>query len=175
MNAPTGTAAPTLTAATPAAVSKTYEQGIIAGLIGAATIAAWFLVVDAIQGRPLYTPTVLGTALFGGAGALDAPEHLPVSPEMALMFTWVHVLIFAMIGGIAARLLELAERDPNYGFGILLLLVVFEFGFLVVGMIFAEGVLLALAWPAILIGNVLAAAAMAGYFWRHHPNLTISP
>ena len=31
---------------------------------------------------------------------------------------------------------------------------------------FAEEVLRALAWPTILVGNVLAAGAMVGYFWR---------
>ena len=31
---------------------------------GAATIAIWFAVLDVVSGRPLYTPTVLGTALF---------------------------------------------------------------------------------------------------------------
>jgi hypothetical protein len=36
-------------------------------------------------------------------------------------------------------------------------------------------VLRALAWPAVLLGNLLAAAAMVGYFWRRHPNLTIRP
>lgn len=27
-----------------------YEEGIVAGLLGAATIAVWFLILDAIQG-----------------------------------------------------------------------------------------------------------------------------
>jgi len=36
-------------------------------------------------------------------------------------------------------------------------------------------VLHALTWPAILIGNLMAAAVMATYFWRRRPNLTIEP
>ena len=33
------------------------------------TIAVWFLLVDIVRGQPLYTPTVLGLALFqGGTG-----------------------------------------------------------------------------------------------------------
>jgi hypothetical protein len=168
MTAQTGTA--THPAITPHAeeMSRTYEEGIIAGLIGAAVIALWFFLLDALHGRPLYTPTVLGTALFG-----SARESNPF--EMAIMFTFVHVLVFAMLGGLAARLLALAERDANYGFGILLLFVVFEFGFVIAGMFFAEDVLASLSWPAILVGNLLAAAAMAVYFRRHHPNLLINP
>src|SRR5204863_4981813 len=50
--------------------TKLYQEGLIAGLVGAATVALWFLLVDTVQGRPLYTPTVLGSALFSrGAGA----------------------------------------------------------------------------------------------------------
>jgi hypothetical protein len=26
-------------------------------------------------------------------------------------------------------------------------------------------------WPAVLVGNLLAAAAMIAYFWRRHPDL----
>ena len=168
-------AAPALSGSHPAELSKIYEEGIVAGLIGAAMIVIWFLILDTIEGRPLYTPTVLGTALFHGSVGLAPPETLPVSFETALMFTWVHVLFFAMIGGAAARLLRLAEKEPNYGFGILLLFVVFMLGFIVIAMVLSEAVLRTLAWPAILIGNLLAAGAMAAYFRRRHPNLTIRP
>src|SRR2546428_12726625 len=71
-------------------VTRLYQEGLIAGLIGAATVALWFLIIDSIQGRPLYTPTVLGAALFhrGAAPWLDAGPNL----EMVLVFTWGHGL-----------------------------------------------------------------------------------
>jgi hypothetical protein len=56
-----------------------------------------------------------------------------------------------------------------------LLFAVFEFGFLVGAMLFAERLLHVMAWQEILVGNLLAAAAMGVYFWRRHPNLTIRP
>jgi hypothetical protein len=158
-----------------AEVSQLYLEGIIAGVIGAATIAIWFLVLDTVYGRPLYTPTVLGTALFRHGEGLAAPENLPISIEMTWMYTWVHGLAFCVIGGVASRLLALAERNSNLGFGILLLFVFFEFGFVATASVFAEPVLHALTWPAIIVGNLLAAASMAGYFWRRHPNLTVRP
>jgi len=171
----TDTTVPVVSAHSTEDLSKLYQEGIVAGFIGAAVIAVWFLVVDAFNGRPLYTPTVLGTALFKRGAGLDAPGSLAVNLDMVLMFTWVHGLIFIIIGGIASRLLGVAERNPNLGFGILLLFVVFEFGFVAVSMAFAEAVLQALAWQAILVGNLLAAASMAGYFWWRHPNLTVNP
>jgi hypothetical protein len=156
-------------------LSSVYGEGIVAGLLGAATVALWFLVVDTINGHPLYTPTVLGTAVFRGGAGLEHPETLPVSFEMVVLFTWVHALVFAAVGGIAARLLAFAEHTANVGFGIVLLFVIFEFGFVAVTMIFAEDVLRSLAWPAVLVGNLLAAAVMGAYFWRRHPNLNIEP
>src|SRR5204863_254585 len=120
----------------------------LAGVVGAAAIALWFLALDGVKGRPFYTPTVLGTALFRGGAGLQSPETLPIDFEMVLSFTWVHVLAFLIIGVGASRLLGIAERNPSFGFGIVLLFVVFEFGFLLVCMLFAEPVLRALTWPA---------------------------
>ncbi len=156
-------------------MERIYLEGIVAGLLGAATVALWFLALDGVAGRPLHTPTLLGTALFRGGMGLASPETVPVSLEMVVLYTWVHALVFCVIGGVAARLLAVAERQPNAGFGILLLFVVLAFGFLVVALIFAEPILQALTWPAILGGNLLAAVAMGVYFWRRHPDLEIFP
>ena len=156
-------------------VSQEYLEGIIAGVIGAATIAVWFLILDTIYGRPLYTPTVLGTALFRRGEGLASPENLPISLEMTWMYTWVHGLVFCVIGGIASKFLAMAEQNMHVGFGILLFFVFFEFGFIAVAFVFVQPILHSLAWPAILFGNLLAATTMALYFWRRHPNLTIGP
>ena len=152
-----------------------YQEGIIAGVCGATAIAVWFLLLDLIKGRPFYTPTVLGTALFRGGEGLAQPEALPIDFETVFLFTWVHFMVFAAVGGIVSRLLGTAERNANFGFGILLLFVFFEGGFVFASMTFAESLLQALAWPAILVGNLLAAVVMAVYFWQRHPNLRISP
>src|SRR5262245_9657691 len=118
-----------------------YEQGFVAGFLGAATIALWFLVVDLVNGRPLFTPSVLGTALFQGGSAVTNPEHVPVSFEMVVVFSWVHILVFIVLGLAASMLLQLAERNHNLGFGIVLLFVVFEFGFVAVTTLFAQPIL----------------------------------
>jgi hypothetical protein len=158
-----------------AAAAAVASEGIVAGLFGGAVIAVWFFILDVLAGRPLYTPTVLGTALFRGTEALGTPAALAVSGEMVLMFTWIHLLHFMIIGLGAAYLVAAAERNPNIGFGILLLFVFFEFAFVGACMLFAEPVLHALAWPAILVGNLLAAAAMAITLGRRHPHLRILP
>jgi hypothetical protein len=155
--------------------ARLFQEGIVAGVLAAVTVAVWFFVADIFQGRPFYTPTVLGTALFGRGAGLAPLENMPPSLEMVLMFTWVHGLAFAAIGGIVSRLLGMVERHPGVGFGILLLFVILEFGFTVAAMVFAAPILKALTWPAVLVANLLAAAAMAGYFRLRHPRLRVSP
>lgn len=154
--------------------ARLYQEGMIAGVIGAAAVALWFLLLDTAAGHPLYTPSVLGTALFRHS-ALASPETIPVSLEMVAMFTWVHVLVFAALGGVASRLLAMVEKNPSWGFGLLLLFVVFEFGFVAAASLLAAPVLRVIPWPSVLGANLLAAAAMTAYFWRRHPNLVVRP
>jgi hypothetical protein len=159
----------------PATDQKVYTDGLVAGLVAAVTLAIWFLIVDSLGGRPLYTPTVLGTALLRRGEGLATPELLPTSFEMILGFTWVHLLVFLLIGMGASRLLVMAERNPNVGFGVVLLFVFFESAYLCAAMLFAQPLLHALAWPTVVLGNLLAAAAMAGVLWHRHPALSIWP
>ena len=151
-----------------------WREAAVVGAIGAATIAAWFLALDFLHGRPLYTPTVLGTALVRGRG-LASPETPPVSVPMVLLFTFVHGVVFLALGAVGCGLVRLAEKNENYGFGLILFFVFLVCGFLFVTMLFAEDVLRVLAWPAILAGNVLAVVAMALYLKPRHPNVRMLP
>ena len=162
-------AAPTVDSA------RIYKEGFIAGVLGALAVAVWFLVLDMAHGRPFYTPTVLGTALFGRGVWPATLETMPASFEMVAMFTWVHVLTFAVLGVIAARVTAMAERNPSLGFGFVLLFVILEACFTVAAMILAAPVLQALTWPAILVANFLAAGVMVGYFWFRHPTMQMRP
>jgi hypothetical protein len=159
----------------PVDTTRVYQEGIIAGIVGAFTVALWFLILDVAHGRPFYTPTVLGTALFGRGVWPATLEALPASFEMVAMFTWVHLLAFAVIGVIVARLIAMAEQNPSLGFGFVLLFVILEACFTVAMMIVAAPVLRALTWSAILVANLLAAGAMAGYFWFRHRTMRMQP
>jgi hypothetical protein len=151
------------------------KAGLIAGTIGAVTLAVWFLIIDLIQGRPLFTPTILGAMFFEGGAGLGGTEPLPITLELVLGFTFLHWLVFAAVGGVAAWLLEVADRNPSLGFGILLLFILFEFGFFAIAGLFAEPVLQKLTWWTVLLGNLLAAGSMAGYFWRRYGYVVIRP
>lgn len=153
-------------------VQSLYQEGILAGLLAAAAVAIWFLIVDTVAGHPFYTPSLLGTVLFGRGAALDT---VTVSFSMVAMFTWVHGMVFAVLGGIASRLLAVVERNPSLGFGVLLLFVLLQSGFTVTAAFLAAPVFAALGWPSIFVANLLVAAVMGVYFRLRHPNLIVRP
>ena len=84
-------------------------EGIVAGLIGAAVVAVWFLIFDAISGQPFFTPSALGSALFLGVTDLDA-----VSIHMGAVvgYSAVHLAAFAVMGVVASAVLTQAEEVP---------------------------------------------------------------
>ncbi len=96
-------------------ISAQYRDGIVAGLIGAATISIWFLILDTLQGHPLFTPAVLGTALLHRGADPASLAGSPTPFEVVVFYTWVHGLVFCFLGGIAARLLALARGAAQRG------------------------------------------------------------
>ncbi len=65
----------------PSGSARRHLEGIAAGLIGAAAISRWFFLLDSLQGRPLYTPILLGTALLPRGAELAAPPAPSASFE----------------------------------------------------------------------------------------------
>src|ERR1700752_4187283 len=98
-----------------------YCDGLIAGIIGAASIAIWFLVRDTVSGLPFYAPTVLGAALFFRPEDLPSTEGVAVSLKLTLMYTWVHGLVFIVLGEIAAYFVLLPKKNPSLGLSIVAL------------------------------------------------------
>ena len=94
-----------------AELSQLLREGLIAGILGAATIAVWFLIVDSVHGQPFSTPSILGTALF--KDGVTTPDSLGIDLEVVFLFTWVHGLVFAAVGWLASWLLGIAERNPQ--------------------------------------------------------------
>ena len=155
--------------------TKLVQEGIMAGMCGAATITLWFLLLDMWAGHPLSIPNMLGTALFKGENGLMLSAHIELSLSIVGAFTAIHWLAFELIGALASLLLALAEQNPNLGFGVLLFFVLAIEGFVGGAMMFAEPVLHALAWQSVLVGHLVAAVAMGGYLWRRHAHMVIYP
>jgi hypothetical protein len=149
-------------------VRRILREGFVAGLIGAAAVAAWFLVVDTIAGRPFFTPAMLGGAVFWG---LRDPAQVSITFATVVGYTMVHVLAFCLVGMIAAFLAYEVELFPHSLFVVAVCFAVFEFGFYIALAVAAHPLLGALAWWAVAIGNTIAALGMGYYLWRAHPRL----
>ncbi|MEX2282833.1 MAG: hypothetical protein WEE89_10165 [Gemmatimonadota bacterium] len=59
---------------------STIREGILAGIIGAASVAIWFFILDAPQGRLLFTPAALGSGFLLGARGVDQVEITTTTP-----------------------------------------------------------------------------------------------
>jgi hypothetical protein len=147
---------------------RIVREALVAGLLGASAVAIWFLLVDAVQGRPLFTPAALGSALFFGARGADAVQITAIT---VLGYTGLHIAAFAVVGFIAAALVAAAEKQPPILLGIVLLFVAFEVLLLGLIAIIATWLLDALHWWTIVVANLIAAGAMGGYLLYEHPLL----
>jgi hypothetical protein len=140
--------------------SRYFREGVIAGLIGAALVAVWFLIYDAARGRPFRTPSLLGAATFEG---VTNPSAVPTAAHLVLPYTVLHGVVFAMIGVLIAYLIVTVQREPSRVLMLFIGLMCFEVSFLAVVTWLAHPVLDELAWWAILVGNALAAFGMLAY------------
>jgi hypothetical protein len=142
------------------------REGIIAGIIGATSVAVWFFIVDLVSGRLLFTPVTLGRALLSVLGPQrDAGMFVPVAA-----YTLFHYAVFIIIGIVVAYVLRAAETEPSVLVGLLILFVAFELGFYGLTALLSEGSLFgSVAWYQIGAANLVAALMMGRYLWRGHP------
>lgn len=147
---------------------RVLREGVMTGLIGAGIVAAWFLIFDLSRGEPLFTPGALGSALFFGASDMAA---IQITPLTVGGYTAAHVLAFVAAGMVASVVLTEAETKPPMLFGAFMLFIIFEAFFMGVMALVAEFLLGPLAWWTILVGNLVATAAMGAYLWKEHPQL----
>lgn len=144
-------------------------DGFIAGALGGFTVALWFLVLDILQGHPLHTPALLGTALLEGPAAAAGMEG--VHPDVVAIYSGIHMGAFAAFGIAVAWLIDQFRRRPILGYLMVFLFVFFEFGFYVFVLAFAQPLVEGLPAWEILVGNLAAALVMGAYFLVRNPDL----
>ncbi len=147
---------------------RLFKEGLIAGLVGAGTVALWFFIIDMGRGQPFFTPGALGSALFLGS---SDPAGVDVAFATVAGYSILHIGAFVATGFIAAAIVGYAEDTPPLIIGAVMLFAAFEAFFMGLMALSAEFLLSSLAWWAIVVGNVLATLSMGYYLWTQHPNL----
>lgn len=142
------------------------EEGVLCGIIGAAVVAVFFLLVDSLQARPLWTPSILGSVLFLG---LRVEEVTSVSATMVFAYTGVHVLLFLLAGLGLAWMVSQVERNPQFGLFLVLLFLLFQSIVFGLEVTLVPSLVGALGAGVVAAANLLSAAAMFWYLLRRHP------
>lgn len=144
---------------------RVVREGLVAGAIGATGVAIWFLLIDAVAGQPLLTPSALGGVLAGDFSSASSDVYVP----WVIAYTIFHLAAFLAVGLILSLVAHRAEQESSILAVFLILFVVFELGFYGLTAILAETRLPgALAWYRVAGGNLIAALLMGTYVWRGH-------
>jgi len=132
------------------------SRGAVSGVVGAAALAMWFLLVDTAQGEPFRTPAMVGNALVG-------LEGVEVRPGLILLFLALHFGAFMVVGMAAAWAVSFLTRVPNLVFGLVLGFLMFDVVFFGSVAVTGVDVVAQLGWVEVLAGNILAGVAMMSF------------
>lgn len=143
------------------------KRGLVAGFAAALALALWFLVIDALAGRPLHTPAFLARVLLGA-------DVITLSAAQIAVYTVVHFALFLVLGAAVGWLMDRLDAVPGILLG-------FVLGFLLFNLVFYGGVWLTgtdvvnyLGWVEVLIGNVIAGLTLVGVVRLLHPQPVVS-
>jgi hypothetical protein len=141
-------------------------ESFYGGAIGGSVIALFFLVVDSLGGRPLLTPSILGSTLFLGE---SADTVIAVRLDAVAYATVVHFAAFGLFGLAATRIVRFVEvRGGSFLAAATTLFVITEVGFVLAANVLAPGLLRRLGQGTVLVGNLLTAVVMTLFLRSAH-------
>ena len=143
------------------------KESAITGALGGFSVAAWYLLLDVLAGRPLATPSLLGQVLLLGR---TNPVADPIVWSAVVAYTAVHFAAFLVLGALVTWLVFQADKNSLALFALFMLAVTFEVFFYGLVTMLSHGTSLFPAWT-VLGANAVAAAAMGGYLIVRHPAL----
>lgn len=148
--------------------NRRLEQGITAGLIGFATIAGLFIVIDVVAGRPpFHTAALLGSALYG----IEDPSLLSISTRMVVAYSALHLAVFIVFGLLAVILAEVADRGRQLWFVALFFFIFISFHLFAAAQGIAAPMRASLPDALVWGAGMAASLTMAWYLIRSHPRM----
>lgn len=147
---------------------STVREGLLAGLLGATIVAAWYLVFDSAAGSPLRTPNLLGKVFF--RADLD-PGVREIVPGIVAGYTALHLILFALAGIALTFLVHLAARNLALRMGLWIGVVVTVCLFTGLTYMLTTATAERVPLWSVAGGSLLGVGAMGWYLWRRHPRL----
>ena len=146
--------------------SMQWKDGVLIGLVAAAISTLILLLAGALTGRGLQ---ILGDA---GMAALPSMVHAGTGISAGLSYLLSHTLVYMLGGVVAMGLAGLAERLPPLIIGLILVILVIEFSFLVfLTESQANGRIDHTTWISLLIAHAVGDVVFALGTLRAHPGL----
>jgi len=149
--------------------ARLFTEAFIAGVIGYAVVALFFVILNLLTGRhPLYTAAVLGQGIVSAPGG-SSDSVVAFGPIVA--YNAVHLIVFLVIGLIAAWLVFATEKVPQFWFVGFLIFITALMASIAVVVTYSVPISDALPWWSIVAANVVAAFLMGAYLVKAHPKL----
>ena len=138
--------------------------------IGGSIVALLFLLVDAVRGEPLFTPSLMGSVLFRDVAAADV---VGVDMGAAALYTAIHFASFLGLGAVVAFAVREAELHSRHPILVMLgVFVLLEGGFILAATTLLPGVLEVVGVGRVGVANALAAFGMGLFItYEHRPSL----
>jgi hypothetical protein len=144
-------------------------QGLVAGLIGYATVALVIAAANLVSGRsPFHTAALLGGALFYG---LTDAASVRIWPGAVLAYNGLHLVVFLVFGTIAAAFASLSDRGPHLWYVGAVMMLFIMFHMIGLFLFVTEAVRAALVLWVLVAASFAALVTMAAYLVWAHPDL----
>lgn len=142
-----------------------YDAFFSAG-IGGSIVALLFLLVDVMEGRPFFTPSLIGSVLFLG---IPADQVRDVRLDVVAYYTLIHLAGCGVCGLVVSLAVRRAERRSRYPSLLLLgTFLVLEVGFYAGASRMAPGVMERVGGERIAVVNLFAAMGVAAFLLTGH-------
>jgi hypothetical protein len=143
-----------------------WTDGVRVGLVAAIASTLILFLAGALSGRGLQ---ILGDA---GMAALPSAVRAATGVSASLSYLLSHTLVYLLAGVVTLALVGLADRLPPLVTGLLLVIIIIEFGFLVfTTQSQAAGRLDEVTWRSLLIAHAVGDVVFALGIVRAHPSL----
>lgn len=143
-----------------------WTEGVLVGLVAAAGSTLILVLAGALSGRGLHILTDAGMS------ALPSVVRGATGLSAAASYVLSHALIYVLAGVVALALAGLADRVPPLVAGLLLVVLIIEFGFFVFTTESqASGRIDQVSWRSLLIAHAVGDVIFILGLVRAHPSL----